>query len=246
MSGGEAEWIERHRSVWNAKPALREYYRREIFDRIFQHVGTGPTLEVGAGPGFLAEYRRCDVVSDLTASIGIDVCADVQRLPFASDTFGAAVGVDILHHIAKPALALQEIERTLKPGGRLVLVEPWTGSLSVAFFKLVHHEHCEVVPDPWMHAFGDGKNAMDGNTRLSRLVLHDRATELSRYVPALTVLHTEPFGSLSCLLTGGFQDWSAPAAVIRGLCAAEDWLPRSVLSAVGVRALFVLEKSVER
>jgi hypothetical protein len=148
--------------------------------------------------------------------------------------------------VAKPALALQEIERTLKPGGRLVLVEPWPGALSIAFFKLLHHEHCNIVADPWLHAFGQGKSAMDGNTRLSRLVLHDRISELSRYAPALALRHTEPFGSLSCLLTGGFQNWSAPVGLIRSLCAAESWLPRSVLSAIGVRALFVLEKTTAR
>jgi len=49
--------------------------------------------------------------------------ASVQRLPFGSARFDAVVGSSVLHHLDL-ALALPEIKRVLKPGGRVAFAEP--------------------------------------------------------------------------------------------------------------------------
>ncbi|MBI2911692.1 MAG: methyltransferase domain-containing protein [Chloroflexi bacterium] len=49
--------------------------------------------------------------------------ASVQRLPFSSARFDAVVGSSVLHHLDL-ALALPEIRRVLKPGGRIAFAEP--------------------------------------------------------------------------------------------------------------------------
>lgn len=49
----------------------------------------------------------------------------VNGLPFANDSFDAAVSADVLSHQAvDPAKALSELRRVLRPGGRLVLNLP--------------------------------------------------------------------------------------------------------------------------
>ncbi|GAC1596216.1 MAG: hypothetical protein NVS4B10_05100 [Myxococcales bacterium] len=51
-------------------------------------------------------------------------CADATRLPFASCSFDSVLIRDLLHHVPDRGAVLEEAARVLKPGGRLVLIEP--------------------------------------------------------------------------------------------------------------------------
>ena len=103
-------------------------------------------LEVGPGPGELsqrmarelgAEVVAIDVsprMVELTRARGIDArVGDVQALPFDSARFDIVVAAWVLFHPADLDRALSEIERVLRPGGRLIattnserhLVELW-------------------------------------------------------------------------------------------------------------------------
>jgi ubiquinone/menaquinone biosynthesis C-methylase UbiE len=100
----------------------------------------GPVLDAGCGTGgFLATLRtrRPDL-----ACFGIEwnqgaaerarhksgaavVRGSVNALPFADDSFDAAVSADVLCHAAvDPASALRELRRVLRPGGRLLINMP--------------------------------------------------------------------------------------------------------------------------
>ncbi len=48
------------------------------------------------------------------------VVGDAVRLPVAGAGFDAAVAMFSLNHLARPALALRELTRVLRPGGGLV------------------------------------------------------------------------------------------------------------------------------
>jgi demethylmenaquinone methyltransferase/2-methoxy-6-polyprenyl-1,4-benzoquinol methylase len=50
------------------------------------------------------------------------VPADATELPFAEETFDAAMLVSMLHHVDEPAQALAEAKRVLRPGGRLAVM----------------------------------------------------------------------------------------------------------------------------
>ena len=49
--------------------------------------------------------------------------ADVCALPLPSATFDVAFAVLVLHHAPKPSLAVQEMARVVKPGGRVVVLD---------------------------------------------------------------------------------------------------------------------------
>lgn len=66
-------------------------------------------------------------------------CFDLHRRFFLPDTFDVVIGAAILHHLLDPRAALRNVAAALRPGGRIILVEPLeSGSLVlVAMFAQV-------------------------------------------------------------------------------------------------------------
>ena len=83
---------------------------------------------------------------------------------------------------------------------------------------------------------------MDGNATVAKALLVDRAREVARHAPGLVVRDVAPFGLLSYVLTGGFQNWGFPRALVAGCLRLEAMLPRPMLRLIALRARFVLEK----
>ena len=235
------DWISRHRGVWETKAALRSYYETEIFERIRAHLGPGRVLELGTGPGFFSRYRPGMITSDISPAPGTLLAADAHALPFPDASFDAIAGVDVLHHFAAPGTALSEAGRVLRHGGRLVLVEPWTGPVGTLFYRYLHHEDCYPLPDPWHTAFAPGKAPMDGNAWIPRALLVDEPDRL-RSQASLRLVHRETFGAVSFLLTGGFQPFGAPRALVRAAIAAEQSLWPRLRDWLCLRVLYVAER----
>jgi SAM-dependent methyltransferase len=89
-------------------------------------------LDAGAGERvhqkyFLGQdYIAIDLaVGDAAWDYGrLDAIADLTALPFGEASFDACINIVTLEHVREPGCALREIERALKPGGRLLLIIP--------------------------------------------------------------------------------------------------------------------------
>jgi SAM-dependent methyltransferase len=92
-------------------------------------------LEVGGGPGELAERIQRELAADvrfvdisprmveLARARGVEAqIGDVQALPFADGSFDVVVAAWMLYHVPDLDRGLGEIERVLEPGGALVAV----------------------------------------------------------------------------------------------------------------------------
>ena len=74
-------------------------------------------------PLMLREARRRLARAGLSGRVQL-LEADAARLPLAGGTVDAVTGHSFLYLVDRPAEVLAEIHRILRPGGRLVLMEP--------------------------------------------------------------------------------------------------------------------------
>lgn len=216
--GPHEDWLTEHRRIWARKPFLRAVYER-WFALLRGRCGGGPIVELGCGPGFFKQAFPEVVSTDVTPNPYADCLADARALPFAADTLGAIVMIDVFHHLPDPAAFLREAGRALRPGGRVVLIEPWISVAGRLLWTYLHHEDCDLAVSPAAPWGGGAKDPMDGNAALPWLYFRPGG-ELERLSLDLTVVERQPFAGLPWLMSGGFQ----PVRLAPGGLAA--WIER--------------------
>jgi SAM-dependent methyltransferase len=240
--------LEEHRRLWQAKPELAAAYD-VWFERLLEPIPASTrVLEVGAGPGFLASaagQRRPDlqwVASDLLITPWNHLVADAGHLPVATGAVGAVVGIDVLHHLPRPADFFRECARVLGGVGRLCLVEPWITPLGWLIYRFVHQEECRLRVDPWDPFPGPDKDSFEGDAAVPwRLVNRTPAREWR-------LLGLEPprwwrLNAFAYLLSLGFREASLlPRALVHALLLV-DRLTRPLTPLTALRALLVWESA---
>jgi SAM-dependent methyltransferase len=89
-------------------------------------------LDAGAGEGQYAAWFRRHRYTGVDLGVGdaawnygqLSAIADLELLPFGDGIFDASLNVVTLEHVRKPARVIEELGRTLRPGGRLLLIVP--------------------------------------------------------------------------------------------------------------------------
>lgn len=230
------EEIHEYRKIWEAKPVLRAVYR-DIFERVRGALADGPVLEIGSGAGVSREQLPANTIScDVFHTPWTHLVLDAHELPIKDGAVANVVLIDTLHHLHKPLTFLEEAKRVLKPGGRLVICEPYLSPMSYVFYRWVHREGA----DPSWDLQSDAVPGTFAN-QAAESILFGRAEP--RVPPGMKLLRREPFSPLSYVLSGGFQRWSLlPAGVLPALQRIESFVPRLLLELTGWRVLTVLER----
>ena len=235
------EEVRRHREVWRAKPALRRIYAG-WFARIRAAASPGRTLEIGGGSGNLKEYWPAILSSDVIEAPWLDLRADATDLPFDDASFDNVVGVDALHHMHDPYLAMSEIARVLRPGGRGIFVEPYVSWFSRAVRGGFHHERQDLDRDV---IYGPLKRPEEANLAIPTRMFVLRPRDFQRRCPALRVVQVRLFEVLSYPLSGGFSHRAiAPDALLRMLHRIEG-LAAPLYPWLAFKMLVVLERSAK-
>jgi ubiquinone/menaquinone biosynthesis C-methylase UbiE len=107
--------------------------RSQVICEVLRPHLNGRVLEVGSGDCYLIDkMNRLDGIE----AHGVDVkdynqvpglktfqLYDGKHLPFANESFDVIIAVYVIHHIRDQTTVLMEMMRTLKPGGKIILLE---------------------------------------------------------------------------------------------------------------------------
>src|SRR5579859_2928311 len=97
-------------------------------------------IGLDVAPRMLNEARRRRKQAGVASTRITWLQADAARLPFRSASIDACTGHSFLYLVANRGAVLAEMRRVLRPGGRLVLMEPNERSATVAQTLAVSHD----------------------------------------------------------------------------------------------------------
>ncbi len=126
MDRGDRIYVKRHFRRW--------LETAEILETIGKRKGLMSVLDVGCGSGFFMLMFGGKLIG-LDSAENVDVCAkrglqayavdlEKDQFPLRDQIFDAAVCLEVLEHLADPNNILDEINRTLKSGGYLIISTP--------------------------------------------------------------------------------------------------------------------------
>ncbi|HVJ54193.1 MAG TPA: class I SAM-dependent methyltransferase [Aliidongia sp.] len=232
-----------YRVVWEEKPALRAIYR-SYYQEILARCRPGRTLEIGGGSGNMKNFAPAVISTDILPAPWLDAVADAQRLPFASESFDNIVMFDVLHHVERPRMFLDEAARVLRSGGRIVMIEPAITPLSGLFYRNFHPEPVDMSADPLVDGPLDpARDAFEANQAIPTLLFSRQKARLASEFATLRLVESRRLALFTYPLSGGFRSWSLlPGTFVRPLLRIEQWLEPILGWFMAFRMIVVIER----
>ena len=178
------ELLEEQERLWNQRPLLSRTYG-EWYEAIVERLSSvpGASIELGSGIGKLREFAGDRVVlTDVEKTRWVDARIDAAQLPYEPGSLANIVMLDVFHHLPDPARFFDEARRTLAPGGRVVMIEPYCSPGSTFFYKLLHHERTDLAAAPLEPDAQSAASPLESNQALPTLIFYRYRDEfLSRW-----------------------------------------------------------------
>lgn len=236
--------LDRQLRAWNRKPGLRLLYGR-WFDMVRREMSEvqGPALEVGSGIGKLKEHIPELIALDLEPTCWTELAGDAQRLPIKDETLSNIVAFDVLHHLPRPMRFFREARRALKPGGRIVIMDPYASFFSRIVYGFFHEECLNMDCDPFDEAKAlCADEAFDSNQGVATIIFWRHLDDFKKACPGLKIVYRGRMSLLAYPVSGGFSGRSLLPAPLLG---ALDYIESKcgfLAPAMAFRTLVVLEK----
>jgi len=94
------------------------YYVNKSYAR-WNHNVKGKMLEIGGGR--TEKYNKKSIIVDIDPTLNPDIVASGYNLPFKDNAFDTVVSTEVLEHLEKPQIFVNEIYRVLKHDGAFFL-----------------------------------------------------------------------------------------------------------------------------
>lgn len=194
--------LKEHRQLIRNKKILNKIYLD--FYHQFKEISfpKGLIVEIGSGAGFIKKVMPLVITSDVIGTAGIDKIFSAEKIPFPTKSVAAFLMVDVLHHLKDVKKALKEMDRCLKVGGKIVMIEPFASLWGGLIYKYFHHE--DFNPSSSWRVTYKGRLS-SSNTALPWIIfVRDRKKFIKKF-PHLKIIRVSPHTPFSYLLSGGLS-----------------------------------------
>lgn len=237
--------FEEHRRAWEEDERLRTLYTL-WYSRVRAQLPPrelGPWVEIGSGPGFAQTVIPELELSDVVRAPWHQHEVDAEDLPFDTGSLGALVLFDVIHHVPRPSAFFAEAERVLRPGGRIVMCEPYVSAFSWPVYRFIHEERLDFGVDPFDGLPASNDDPFDGNQAIPKLLVVRRRDEFHRRFPGLRIQQVERLAGPAYPASGGFGRRAiVPLGLWRTMLKVEARLPPSAFNVIGFRLLATIER----
>jgi len=194
-----------HRDIIKKKPFLKKIYT-DFYNRFKETAKDFPPeallVELGSGGGFIKDIIPNVITSDILDLEGVDRRFSALSMPFGDAAVDAFFMIDVLHHVDDASAFFKEVSRCLKPGGKVVMIEPANTSWSRFIHRNFHHEPFDMEGG-WTIKKG---GALSGaNTALAWIIFYRDRQKFENEFPALKVTCLENHTPLRYLVSGGLS-----------------------------------------
>ena len=160
----------------------------------------GPIIELGSGAGFIREIAPTVITSEVFLIPNLDLVFSGHNLPFRDKSVSCFLMLDVFHHIPKPIWFLQEAERCLRKGGKIVMIEPYNSIFARFFYQRFHHESFDPSAG-WEH---QEQGPLSGaNGALPWIIFIRDKQKFNQNLPNLQIKSIRPHTPFAYLLSGG-------------------------------------------
>lgn len=160
------------------------------------------------------------------------VCAASEHLPYPADTFDLVLSHEVLEHVDDDRRALEEILRTLQPGGRLIVFVPNRG-YPFETHGIYWGGHYRFGNIPFVNYFP--RKLRDRLAPHVRVYTSRDLRRLTAGLPARVIRRTVIFGAYDNIIAR----WPRAGRLLRSCL---QFLERTPLRALGLSHFWVLEK----
>lgn len=229
------------KQIVDSKAFLRKIYL-EWYGKLLQALPSvdGAILELGSGAGFFREMCPGVITSEVFPCPGVQSVIDARRLPFGNGSLRAIVMTDVMHHIPDPGRFLDEAQRTLVTGGRVLMVEPWVSAWSKFVYTRFHSEPFRPEALEW--EFPSTGPLSGANGAIPWMVFQRDRKRFRDLFPRLDVIEVEPFMPFRYLLSGGVSMRALAPGWSFALCRQFENLLAPWMTHVAMFAFIALER----
>lgn len=192
-----------HSKIIRKKPFLKRLYI-DFYEKMKRSAGDGLggkfLVELGSGGGFIKDIIPNVITTDIIDLPDIDKNFSVSKMPFKNDTVDVFFMFDVLHHLDDTQKCFAEINRCLKPGGRVVMIEPSNTHWGRFIYTRLHHE--EHDPSTGWDA-EKGSPLFSANSAIPWIIFYRDRNLFEAKFPLLKITKIEPHTPFRYLVSGG-------------------------------------------